>query len=117
MLHVETVAHLVGQRPRLDSDVVRVDDNHRSRVVAGAHSTELCFPDYVIREVDPGQQLGVVVGMASQQLLPAILEEAVQCIVGTFRNLDVVVLIPDHYSGKGDEDVQLVEKLEEEGVC
>lgn len=109
VLHVEAVAHLVGQRPRLDSDVVRVDDDHGSGIVAGAHSTELRLTDHVIGEVDPGQQLGVVVRVASQQLLPAVLEEIVQRIVGPFRHLDVIVLVPDHHSGQGDEDVQLVE--------
>lgn len=63
VLHVEAVSHFVGQRPRLDADVIRVDHYDRTGVVTGTHSAELGLPDDVILEVDRRQQLGVVIRM------------------------------------------------------
>lgn len=113
MLHVEAVTHLVGQRSRLDADVVRMDHYNRSGTIAGAHSTQFGFPDHVVLELDRRQQLGVIVPMVPEQLLAAILQEVVQRVVCPSTDLDLVVSIPHVDTGKGDEDVQLVEQLKQ----
>lgn len=110
MFHVEAVAHFVGQRSCLDAEIIGVDHDNRSGVVAGTHSTELGFPDYVVFEVDRRQQLGVIVGMRTEQGIPTILEEVIQGVIGTVGDVNAVVLVPYDHACQSYEDIQWIEE-------